>query len=346
MGSGRGERSWEAAPSALAGAAALRYPARMALDLRAPAELADPTATLEALLRAAPEPAPVMSLDAWWIRHLRAAGPAPHPIDGTILAAARMDRLGYAVASAYASALSQLVPDVGPARVALAASEEGSAHPRTLRARLEPDGDGYRLWGDKQPVTLGAEADELLVVASEGVDAEGVNHLVLVDLPSRREGIRRELLAPLAFAPELCHARVRFEGVRVEAHERLDGDGYVAYLKPFRTLEDVHLHAAVLVHLLGVARAADWPRSVRQELLTLLVAARALAFGDPRSAALHLALAGEITRARLLIEETRDLWTSVSDEVRERWERDRLLLDVAKRARARRLEVAWRRADR
>lgn len=316
----------------------------MALDLRVAPDLADPTAVLEALLRASPDPAPVRGTEAWWIRHVRAASAAEHPIDQTILTAARMDRLAYVGASAYVGALQQVVPAIGTARAALCASEGGSAHPRSIQTRLEPDGDGWLLWGEKDRVTLGREADELLVVACEGTNDEGLRVLALADLPARRRGVVRDALPALPFAPELGHARIRFEGVRVEPAERLEGDGYLHYLKPFRTVEDCHLHAAVLAYLHGVSRAAGWPRSVRQELLTLLVAARALAFGDPSSSATHLALAGEITRARLLIEECADLWEHVEEEVRERWERDRRLLDVAKLARARRLEVAWRRA--
>ena len=45
----------------------------------------------------------------------------------------------------------------------------------------------------------------------------------------------------------------------------LPGDGYDIYLKPFRTIEDIHVHAALIGYLVGVARRLEAPlRPCRQ----------------------------------------------------------------------------------
>ncbi len=59
--------------------------------------------------------------------------------------------------------------------VALAATEEGGGHPRAIKTALArtPDGAAWQLTGDKGFVTLGTEADVLLVVASVGKSTTG-----------------------------------------------------------------------------------------------------------------------------------------------------------------------------
>jgi len=297
----------------------------------APADLHDPTAALDAVLRAA-APSPVAGIDAWWIRHLRAAGLATAPIDRTIVAAARMDRLAYALASAHVEAIEQLVPVVGTARIALCTDEAGERAPPL---RLVPDGEAWRLFGEAPSVLLGAEADELLVIA-RGALPQG-ERMVAVDVPARRPGVGRQALSE----EPLPRGRVRFEGVRVDATEVLEGDGQLDFARPLETIADAHAHAALATFLHGVGGRAGWPRSALSELLAHVVAARALALADPRSPAVHLALAGHITQLRLLVEDCRHRWDELPHQVRRRWDQDRVLLDEARTRRAARLEAAW-----
>ena len=53
---------------------------------------------------------------------------------------------------------------------------------------------------------------------------------------------------------QLGHLFVSLSDVAITAHEILPGDGYDRYLKPFRTVEDIHVHAALLGHAIGAAR--------------------------------------------------------------------------------------------
>src|SRR5262245_25603109 len=99
---------------------------------------------------------------------------------------------------------------------------------------------------------MASAAQSLLVVASTG-NVDGKNRLRVVRVPANAAGVRIEpAVAP--FVPEIAHARVTLDGVRVSAGDLLPGDGYDDYLKPFRTIEDLHVHGALLGYLIGVAR--------------------------------------------------------------------------------------------
>jgi hypothetical protein len=105
-------------------------------------------------------------------------------------------------------------------------------------------------------------------------------------------------------------------------------------------VEDSHVFAALLGWLLQVARRSGWPHEVREELLALVVTMRGLAQADPASPAVHLALAGALDLCRRRVEGLGSLWEQVDAPTRERWERDRFLLDVAGKVRAMRRETA------
>jgi alkylation response protein AidB-like acyl-CoA dehydrogenase len=266
------------------------------------------------------------------------------PIERSVAAGFAADRLGYAFAAGYTEALHQLLPTLGDTRAALCATEAGGAHPRAIQTRLTAAADGtLRLDGDKTFVTLGNQAATLLIVASAGQDEQGRNRLALCQIPVDRLGATLELLPPTPFAPEIPHAILHLRAVVVAAHERLPGDAYERYLKPFRTVEDLHVQAAVLGWLLQVARRAHWPRALQQELLLLISATRSLGTAAPDDPAIHVALGGLLAGTRRLREEIGSHWQLVEPTTRALWERDRPLLDIAGKARAQRLEVAWER---
>jgi alkylation response protein AidB-like acyl-CoA dehydrogenase len=264
------------------------------------------------------------------------------PADRAILGGVLADRLGYAFVAGYHAALGALVP--GGARRCLCATEEGGAHPRAIATMLRADGDGFRLDGKKRFSTLATVADELLVVASTGVDAAGKNRLKLVCVPAGADGLTITPMPATPFAPEVPHAEVTLAGVRVEAAALLPGDGYDDYLKPFRTVEDVHVHLAALAWFARVAHAAGFPAALRERLLALIAAARDLATRDPSAPATHLALAGVIDLSASWLEDCAPTWAAVDEDTRTRFERDRPLLRVAGKAREARRAAAWARA--
>jgi acyl-CoA dehydrogenase len=311
-------------------------------------------AILSHLLTVAVDGVEVSSVPAWWARHGERAGPFDTPVDRAMAAALSMDRLGWAFASGYQEALRALVPDLPPdAKVALCATERGGNHPRAIETALTPDGDGHRLHGHKRFTTLGTEADLLLVVVSEGLpDPEdapvggaspGKNRLAVVRVGSRDDGVHLQPMPDLPFIPEVPHAEVRFDGVRVGPGDRLPGDGYARYLKPFRTVEDAHVHAAVLAWLLGTGRRLHWPHAVLERLTAGAITARALARAPTDDPAVHVALAGLIGQTAAALEATEPCWQDAPAVLRTRWDRDRALLGVAATARQRRTEAAWAR---
>jgi alkylation response protein AidB-like acyl-CoA dehydrogenase len=271
-------------------------------------------------------------------------GPPPEPgappIDHALAEAVAATTVAAAFLAGYRAALRALVPSLPPgARTCLCASEEGGAHPRAIRTTLTPVGNGWQLDGRKKFVTGGPLADSFLVVASTGTDAQGRPMLRVARVQAGRAGVTLHPMGDLPFVPEIPHAEVSFDHVEVD--EVLPGDGYTGYLKPFRTVEDCHVFAAVLAHLFGTATRLDWPHELRQRLLATLVALRSLALADPRSPDTHLALAGALDLGRQVVAKATTLLETADPDLRARWQRDLPLLMVAQRAREARAAAAW-----
>jgi hypothetical protein len=145
------------------------------------------------------------------------------------------------------------------------------------------------------------------------------------------------------FVPEIPHAEVDLDHVVVAEADLLPGDGYDAYLKPFRTVEDAHVHAALAGYLIGVARRHEWHDLV-ERLLAVALATRAVALADPALPTTHVALAGVLALAGREVEEVEARWRAqVDDPEHVRWQRDRALLQVATTARLARRDRAWER---
>jgi acyl-CoA dehydrogenase len=264
-------------------------------------------------------------------------------IERAISEGVRATRVADAFLAGYQAALQALVPELPAGRkVCLCATEEGGAHPRAIATTLSPDGDGFRLSGRKKWITGGPLADLLLVVASVGLDTDGRNRLRVVQVDAHAPGVTVHPMPDTPFTPEIPHAQVSFEGVAVAASALLPGDGYDRYLKPFRTVEDVHVNAAVLAYVLSVARRFGWPREASERLLAILLAARAVGVAEPGARETHLALAGVLALGRRFLDETREHWALVESDERARWLRDVGLLSVAERARSARTETAWK----
>jgi alkylation response protein AidB-like acyl-CoA dehydrogenase len=300
---------------------------------------------LRFLLTTPPTPEPLGSLEDWWTWHLRLSARFETPVDLACAAGFSVERLGHAFASGYQAALRSLLPGLAREhRAALCITESGGGHPGAMHTRLaRTEAGALLLSGEKTFVTLGTAADVLLVAASEGQDAQGRNRLRLVRLEARRPEVELTALPPMPFVPEVPHAVLRLREVPVTEEAVLPGDGYTRYIKPFRTVEDCHVYAAVLGWLLRVARRAGWPEAVQDELLSLVVTLRALALADAASPAVHLALGGTLDVARRLVDGLAPHWERVDAPTRERWERDRPLLGIAGKVRAKRREAARQR---
>lgn len=299
-------------------------------------------AIIDHLLTASPAPAPLESLEAWWRQH-RQSNAFTRPMDRAMAGGFAADRPAYAFASGFCETLQQLAPTPHPVATAFCATEQGGAHPRAIQTTLSPaEGDALRLQGHKTFTTLGTFADELLVVARTG-ERDGRPVLRVVRINADRAGVRREPLPPLPMVPEIPHAEVYLDAVVVQPDELLEGDGYLRYLKPLRTVEDGHVLAALVAWLVQVARRHAWPRPLIEDCVVILTALRTIAGLDPLAPATHVALEGVLRQSKLLLQSAEPQWARVDPATAERWQRDRALLDIAATARTRRAEAAWKR---
>jgi hypothetical protein len=240
-----------------------------------------------------------------------------------------MDRIGYAFASGYQAALRALVPDLGSI-AALAATEEGGAHPRAIAATLTDQG---RLSGRKVWCTLAPVAEELLVVARREEEQQGRPVLVVARIAADQQGVRRQAMGEAPFAPEIPHAILELERVEVPPERVLPGDGYERYLRPFRTIEDIHVFAAITAHAARVSLELRSAPEVLEPLLGSLAALVGLSAESPADPGAHLALAAVLDAGRAALEAVGPVIDRAGPQVAERWRRDVALLGVAQRAR-------------
>lgn len=293
------------------------------------------------LLTATPEPAPLRSLEDWWAGHRRVSGAGDPPGVRALLAGFAADRPAYAFASGLQEALALLLGEAPDRRRALCATEGGGAHPRAILTTLEADGEGWRLRGEKRWLSLGSFAEELLVVARLPAEpGDERPRLTLVRVPAGRPGVAVEDMPATPFIPEVPHAVATFDDVILRREERLPGDGYASYLKPFRTVEDCFVHTSLLAWMIQAGRRARWPEDHVEALATVALGFASLAAEDPTSHGVHRLLGGLLARTTELIQRSEEYEPLLDAETRARWIRDRPLLKVAERARVRRLEVA------
>ncbi len=280
------------------------------------------------------------SLTAWWEQTRDARERETTTVDRALVGGALADRLGFAFAAGYHEALRALVKTSSDDISALCVTEARGNSPKDIETTLVASGDDFEITGKKKWATTAPLAKSLLVCATLGTGADGKPRLRMVRVSTSAPGVRMTS-ASAPFVPEIPHAEVELERVRVTADDILPGDGYTDYVKPFRTIEDVHVHAALIGYLLGVARRHELARDLIEQLIATAVTARTIALADPRSPATHLALAGLITFAGEHVVETERAWEETDDDEWKRWLRDRPLLRVAGAARAARCQRAW-----
>lgn len=255
----------------------------------------------------------------------------------------------FAFASGYVSALHCLIPELLPRLIpSFCITEKGGGHPRAIAATLNPatgasgSSPAFVLNGRKTFVTCACEADIFLVAASKGKSKDGRNRIRLVRIASGQPGIHIIPMTDMAMLPEISHAEVSFEDVIVRVEDLLPGDGYTRYIKPFRTIEDLHVIAGILGYLFKCGRLYGWDRKALARILGLMPDTIVLAENDPLSPMVHIVAGDLLARVSALVEDIKPLWARVGGNAMEEWNRDRALLGVAGRARAMRLETAWK----
>jgi alkylation response protein AidB-like acyl-CoA dehydrogenase len=296
-------------------------------------------------LRAAPEARTIEDVAHWWAawRSLgpMADGPAARAIAGGFAA----DRVGWAFAAGYQAALRALVPGLShDTLAAFCVTEAQGNRPRDIRTTITPQADGMlRIDGAKRWTTLGPSGAVLLIVgalpAAPGADRPALR---VAQVPVPTPGLVLKAMPPTRFVPEVPHAEVLMQDLRVSAGALLPGDGYDRYVKPFRTIEDLHVTLAVLAYLLREARARRWPALFTEQVVAALVLFAQLAAEDADASTTHVALAGALHAAHRLYADAQPLWAAAgADPAAMRWQRDAALFEVAGTARRQRAQRAW-----
>lgn len=282
---------------------------------------------------------------AWWPRHCEIAAVWRNPMDSAIVGGFSADRVGWAFASGYQAALHALFPGAPEDRIAaLCVTEADGNSPKAIQSTLRRVDEGWLLNGAKRWTTLGLEG-ALFFVAARDAAASGERAVIrIARVASGAPGVTVQPMPATRFVPEVPHAQLRFDDVRLADDALLPGDGYDDYVKRFRTVEDLHVNAAVVAYLVREARRLAWPAAWIERALAALHALRALAGEDASAPATHVALAGALALTAALISESENFWEeAVGDAARERWTRDRELLGVAGSARTQRTARAWQR---
>lgn len=257
---------------------------------------------------------------------------------------------GIAFSFGYQAALQQIAPghiDDRPASFCV--TEQGGNGPGAIQSRLTATTPGhFLLQGEKSFVSNADRAELLLVAASTGAaklgpDGKPRNPLALVLVRTASPGVRIEPLPPLPFAPSIHHGKALFDQVAVAADQWLPGDGYTTYVKPFRTVEDIHVCAALLGFLLRIARTCRWPADDIESLLALMGLHLWLAAQPADDPGVHLVLAGARHQLDHWLQATQPHWDLCPTDLAQAWQRDRALFRVAAKARSQRTQSAWQR---
>ncbi len=272
------------------------------------------------------------SLDQWYGALLERLQ-QPSPLALAILGGRAAATPGLAFLAGYQAALRALWPSAPWTLGALCVTENKSLRPADMQTRLS----WLHVNGRKDFVTAGDAADWLLVVAREEGPDEDAPRVALVVVQTSGPGVRLEQLPALPFMPDVSHARVQLESAPCE---RLAGDGWSDYAKPFRTIEDLHVLSAMSAWLYGVGQTCDWPQPLQLRLLALLAGCSEVSRLCASSAATHVLLAGLFAQFEALQVEIDAALAAGPAEWATLWSRDKTVMNVANSARAQRLQKA------
>lgn len=274
---------------------------------------------------------PVAALEEWYASLLARLGPAT-PLQVATLGGRLAATPGLAFLAGYQGALRALWPAAPWTLGALCVTENRSTRPADMSTRIS----ALVLDGRKDFVTAADAADWLLVAAREDEPGQPVQLAVGV-VRNGAPGVRIEPLPALPLMPDVSHGRLHLQGAHCE---RLPGDGWEAYVKPFRTLEDTHVLAALCAWLWGVGQESAWPQDVQLRLLGLLAGCAEVTRQCPSTPASHVLLAGLFAQFDSLRTALDAAFAAGDPAWAQLWQRDQGLLSIAASARRKRLEKA------
>ncbi|UST91505.1 acyl-CoA dehydrogenase family protein [Pseudomonas siliginis] len=254
------------------------------------------------------------------------------PFELAVAGGRRMATPGLAFLVGYQAALRMLWPSAPLSLGALCATEQRSLRPADMQTRLKD----LRLSGRKDFVTAGDAADWLLVAARSEEPGETPRLSLAVVYPGE-PGVKVEKLPALPLMPDISHGRLYLDGALCEL---LAGDGWDAYVKPFRTLEDVYVLSAMTAWLYGVGQDSDWPQALQLRLLALLAGCAEASRQAPNNPPGHVLLGGLFAQFESLKTEVDQALVQGDPAWAAMWQRDQGVMQLAAGARAKRLAKA------
>ncbi|KNC85233.1 hypothetical protein SARC_02568 [Sphaeroforma arctica JP610] len=278
--------------------------------------------------------------------------------DKAVLGGALSKYPAFAFAAGYQSAIRTLVPDITKldnsnelSMAAFCITEKQGNRPRNIDTCIK---DGH-ITGSKSFVSCGMEAKYVLVAAKNGseINDRATPKLKMVLLSADGEGVRLQRKPEMSFIPEISHAELHMTATEIKpvhgVEAILPGDGYDCYMKPFRTIEDTYVTAALLGYHMSLSLDLNLPSGHTESLMNQILALSALSELPPADDETHLALAGTLRLVDSLLDPTHIAAigpsTIGSDEFA-RWNRDAKLLTVANSIREARTKRAWQNINR
>lgn len=292
----------------------------------------------------------IPSIKAWKKKHDTHTCIWSEPIDRAVAGGFLADRVAYAFAAGYNAALQKLMPSLPMDAIpAICVTEKHGAHPGSIQTwivktdRQQETGGVWQLSGYKQFVTSAEDATHFLVAASAGKDENGRNRIRLVCVEHGMQGLSvKPMESPLPFIPEIGMGTMQMENIAIEDSRILPGDGYRDYVKPFRVIEELHIRGAMMGYLYRISCVFDWPQKIKEHLFSLITAIKSLNMIPPDRPHGHIVLEGIFGQMKRMMQDIDPLWEKLPEETRAMWYRDRVIVDMADKIRAKRLANAWR----
>lgn len=240
---------------------------------------------------------------------------------------------GLAFLAGYQAALRALIPTAPPGIGALCVTEQRCNKAADIHTRLLNN----QISGQKDFVIAGSEAQWLIVLARSEASAQAPR-LSAVLVATDNPNVSLISRPTLPILPDIPHSSVRFSQAPCRV---LAGDGWDDYNKPFRTLEDGHVLAALCAWLYGQSLLDQWPQALQLQLIAMLAGLKETLQQPSKAPATHVLLGGLLVQFASLqghVEQALNRYSSQTIALA--WQRDKAVLEIAGSARMRRLEMA------
>ena len=266
---------------------------------------------------------------------------APSAFDRLVRVAACADTRARAGAAGHQAAIRRLFPQTPEdAITAFCISEDQGPRPSRIFTTLEETPEGWRLNGTKRWGSMSPNADILYVAASTGWE-NGQNRLRMVRVPADSDGLVIDTGPYEGKYGEMGIADITLTNVPVDSATILPDDAYEAFIKPFRLIEDVYNTAGTQIGLLRLALSCQWPEEIAEKLVSLILQAQGVSETDMASPESVLLISAYLRESEGLWQSLSEQWQNVPEELRQKWQPEMGLLEVAARARETRRQNAW-----